>query len=454
MSSLFQETDEGQLYEDDQCWNCDETTTEASTRSGTTDSDSSPTVTKDNTKSNNHDCTYRKTKVYSKDSGTFSPSAWENENETIYFQFRDEYVPLVYHPTVSREAAYLAIASKPFLTWAAKTGRKFGSNRIDCRQVEIQSVDFDMSMGCRVDMIKIRVDAVLVDEEENYGDNVKMKKADKLKCKGNRRISREIPKDLNHSYSKDISGTFCLRNNSVGLLVEFVCIDDQSSWSLLVDHPSMAIGAISALELPTGYIDDEDGDTIHGEIMRDIEDMCQIKVSVGSTINLGKKAYESHSLHNEIGTCPSVNGSSEFVKMLYLRKEITKRELRKMMRKFSQQREENHTKLKTLRAVPLDDLWKISADSKVCNALFFLEKARPMLELLLVEEQEKQFEEDFRVVDKENSRKSLGTKHQHQLRRQDPQQGGEHNGIRNKWSMLSNSMRNVTSKTLNGASMM
>lgn len=266
------------------------------------------------------------------------------QKDLLSFTFRGKDVPVVHNDCIPREVAILAISSAPFVRWAAKISRKFGTKRIDCHLVEIQSVDLSQT---KVQMIKIKVDSILVDEDFDF-------------------------------VGESISQAFCLRDNSVSLLVDLVCEEDGESWSVLADKPSMAIGAISALELPTGYIDEEDGDTIMGNLIEDINNACGLKVSLTNTINIGEKAYEQHSIRNKIGVCPSLQTNSEFVKILYLKKHIKKNDLSQMMKKFNKQRD--HGQISTLRAIPLKDIWKVSADAKVFSALFLLQMAEPTLD--------------------------------------------------------------------------
>ena len=158
--------------------------------------------------------------------------------------------------------------------------------------------------------------------------------------------------------------------------MKFYCdaATNASSDILLCNIPiyRTAIGAISALELPPGIIDD-DGDNITGDVIQDIKEACNAQITMRNIINLGKKAYEAHSINNEIGLCPSLHSNSEFVKTMYLRKDVTSEDLRKMRARFSHQRELG--KAATLRLVPLDNLWQVSADMKVHCALFLLQKA-------------------------------------------------------------------------------
>jgi len=104
---------------------------------------------------------------------------------------------------VTYDMATMALDSSPFMQWQTNMSRAVGTKRLEVRHVEIQSVDF---IDDRVDMIKMNTACVLIDEELQTEEEV-------------------------------ISGVCYLRDNYVALLIELVCIDDETSWSLLVDHP-------------------------------------------------------------------------------------------------------------------------------------------------------------------------------------------------------------------------
>ena len=213
-----------------------------------------------------------------------------------------------------------------------------GNKRLEIRHVDIQSVDF---VEDRVDMIKMSTACVLIDEELDLEEEV-------------------------------LSGVCYLRDAYVGLLLELVCIEDESSWSVLVDKPRVPVGSVSALELPVGKIDYED-ERLFGFEIAQIEEAFGLEINMNMLTNLSEAAYEYNHLNNELGMCPSPSVSGEHVKIMHLRKEISKDHLLMMRSKFSQQREEGA--LISLRVVPIQEMWKVSADMKIMCALFLLNKA-------------------------------------------------------------------------------
>ena len=131
------------------------------------------------------------------------------------------------------------------------------------------------------------------------------------------------------------------------------------------------IGAVSALELPVGKVDEEEERLLGFEI-EEIEEAFGLELNMCDLINLSDEAYEHNPIRNE-GMCPCPGQSGEQVKIMHLRKEISRGHLLMMRSKFSEKREEGA--LVSLRVIPLADIWKVSADMKVMCALFLLEKA-------------------------------------------------------------------------------
>ncbi len=126
-------------------------------------------------------------------------------NDELSFEFGGRDVAVTYGPSVSYETASLALTSSPFLQWQAKISRSVGTKRIEVRHVDIQTVDF-INNSDVIDSIKIDSHCVLIDEEHD-------------------------------GLEEEINGICFLRDTRVGLLIELSCVDDGTSWSVLVDQP-------------------------------------------------------------------------------------------------------------------------------------------------------------------------------------------------------------------------
>jgi len=276
-----------------------------------------------------------------------------DDDDELSFEFQGYDVPVTYSADVTYDMAAMALESSPFNQWQNKMSRVVGTKHLEIRHVEIQSVDFFEDTS-RVDMIKMNTACALVDEELKTEEEI-------------------------------LSGACYLRDSYVAVLLELFCIEDESSWSILVDKPRVPIGSVTTLELPVGRVDEEE-ERLLGFEMEEIEDAFGLQLNMSDLTNLSKEAYEYNSINNELGMCPSPGHSGEHVKIMKKEKEISKDHLLLMRKKFSAQRE--HGAFVSLRVVPLHEMWKVSADMKIMCALFLLEK---------VNSQEDDFDDEMSV---------------------------------------------------------
>ncbi len=131
------------------------------------------------------------------------------------------------------------------------------------------------------------------------------------------------------------------------------------------------IGAVSALELPVGIMDDDE-EKLYGHEIEEIEEACGLSINMSDLVDLSQQAYARISIENVKGLCPSPSQSAEQVKIMYMKHEISKEHLLRMRARFSEQREQGVTI--TMRVIPTRDLWKVTSDMKVICALFLLQK--------------------------------------------------------------------------------
>jgi ADP-sugar diphosphatase len=259
-------------------------------------------------------------------------------DDELSFEFQGCDVPVTYSTDVTFYMATMALESSPFNQWQNKMGRVVGTKHLEIRHIEIHSVDF---LDEKVDMIKMKTTCALIDEEVKTEEEI-------------------------------LSGVCYLRDSYVGVLLELFCIEDETSWSILVDKPRIPIGSVTALELPVGRVDEEE-ERLFGFEINEIEEAFGLQLYMSDLTNLTEEAYAHNSINNELGMCPSPGHSGEHVKIVHLKKEISKDHLLLMRSKFSEQREQGA--LVSLRVVPLNEMWKVSADMKIMCALFLLEKA-------------------------------------------------------------------------------
>jgi ADP-sugar diphosphatase len=121
---------------------------------------------------------------------------------------------------------------------------------------------------------------------------------------------------------------------------------------------------VSCLELPAGMIDSVN-DGIAGTAAKEMEEECGIKIRPSDLTDLTQLACQEAELAGHLpcsGIAPSPGGCDEFLRYTYVERKVTKEDLDRMRGRLAGLRE--HGEYITLRVVPLEDMWKISADNK------------------------------------------------------------------------------------------
>jgi ADP-sugar diphosphatase len=176
---------------------------------------------------------------------------------------------------------------------------------------------------------------------------------------------------MTHHESR-LPGICFLRGHAVSIFVALFCdeiADDGSTivekrYSLLVEQPRVPIGAVSVLELPAGMIDDEH-ESVAGIAVKEMEEECGIVVRPSDLIDLTELALGQVVQNGHLpiaAIAPSGGGCDEFVRFMYLEKKVTIEELNAMRGRLSGLRD--HGEFITLSVVPMEDVWKVSGDSK------------------------------------------------------------------------------------------
>lgn len=121
----------------------------------------------------------------------------------------------------------------------------------------------------------------------------------------------------------------------------------------------------SVLELPAGMLDDE-SESITGIAVKEMAEECGIIVQSTDFVDLTALAFDTAVRDGHLpmaALAPSGGGCDEMIRYLYLEKEVTVAELHEMQGRLQGLRDE-HGECITLTVVPLNDVWKISGDSK------------------------------------------------------------------------------------------
>ena len=154
-------------------------------------------------------------------------------------------------------------------------------------------------------------------------------------------------------------GICFLRGNAVSVFVALLCSDDDVSekaqYSLLVEQPRVPVGQVSALETPAGMMDDSTS-TVAGIAVQEMKEECGIDVRPTDLVDLTMLAGFPD------GIAPSPGGCDEKVRYMYMEKKVTKIELEQMKQRLTGLRE--HGEFIVLQVVPMEDVWKISGDTK------------------------------------------------------------------------------------------
>jgi ADP-sugar diphosphatase len=137
-------------------------------------------------------------------------------------------------------------------------------------------------------------------------------------------------------------------------------------WTL---HYRIPVGQVDCLELPAGMMDN-DTHTIQGTAVHEMEEECGIILDDPSQfVDLTHLAFQGRK-QGSAGVPMSQGGCDERIKFLYLEKQVTRAQLDQMRNRTTGLRDEGE--FITLRVVPYDDVWRISADSK---AIMYVNRA-------------------------------------------------------------------------------
>lgn len=133
------------------------------------------------------------------------------------------------------------------------------------------------------------------------------------------------------------------------------CLSDE-----ITHRYRIPIAQVDCLELPAGMMDD-DTQTIQGVAVHEMEEECGIVIDASELVDLTRLAFEGCKV-GSTGVPLSQGGCDERMRFLYLEKHVTQAQLDQMRNRLTGLREEGE--VITLRVVPYDDVWRISADSK------------------------------------------------------------------------------------------
>lgn len=130
------------------------------------------------------------------------------------------------------------------------------------------------------------------------------------------------------------------------------------------------------LELPAGMIDEE-GDSIAGTAVREMEEECGIALKPSELLDLTELGTRDAVANGRLlfpGIAPSPGGCDEFLRILYVEKTVSTQQLQRMKGRLGGLQDEGE--MITLHVVPFDDVWRVSGDSNAMCGLFLLDQLR------------------------------------------------------------------------------
>ena len=102
---------------------------------------------------------------------------------------------------------------------------------------------------------------------------------------------------------------------------------------------------------------DDDSNTIKGTAVKEMEEECGIIIQAEELVDLTQFTQKGGG-----GIPLSQGGCDEYMRFFYLEKSVSKSQLDSMRNRLTGLRQEGE--VITLRVVPYEDVWRISADSK------------------------------------------------------------------------------------------
>jgi len=157
-----------------------------------------------------------------------------------------------------------------------------------------------------------------------------------------------------------VPGIVFMRGGSVGILVLLSC--EGKEYALLTKQPRVPLGLDSFPEIPAGMLDGSGA--FAGKAAEEMREETGIVIQEKDLVDMTTLAYGDKFK----GVIPSSGGCDEFIRLFLFRKEVTPAELKDLMGKEGLgNRDEGE--IITLDIVPLEDLWKVTADCKALSAL-------------------------------------------------------------------------------------
>eukprot|EP01086_Lenisia_limosa_P007375 TRINITY_DN27054_c0_g1_i1.p1 TRINITY_DN27054_c0_g1~~TRINITY_DN27054_c0_g1_i1.p1 ORF type:complete len:257 (+),score=59.72 TRINITY_DN27054_c0_g1_i1:177-947(+) len=167
--------------------------------------------------------------------------------------------------------------------------------------------------------------------------------------------------------SAPIPGIVFMRGGSVAILVILEC--DGQKFTVVTRQPRIPIGSFDMIEIPAGMLDGSGHFT--GVAAKELEEETGIKIDASELIDLTKMAYGN----KYPGMYPSPGGCDEIIRLFAYKTSVTKAKLDELKGKCTGVIEEGERI--TVDVLPLQDLWKVTSDSKALSAMCLFDRLFP-----------------------------------------------------------------------------
>jgi len=162
---------------------------------------------------------------------------------------------------------------------------------------------------------------------------------------------------------KTCPGIIFMRGGAPAILVVLKKSDDGRLFTITVNQPRIAAGSSSFCEIPAGMLDG-DGN-LAGVAAKEMKEETGLVINEKDLINLTEMAHGPHSGHQGIySTC---GGSDEYNPIFLYRKVVEPKFITDLQGKETGNADEFEQI--TVRVIPFEQLWQVSADSKALSAL-------------------------------------------------------------------------------------
>eukprot|EP01133_Synstelium_polycarpum_P012264 gene12264-14374_t len=239
---------------------------------------------------------------------------------------RTESIPVTIASSLSDIPVDTILNAPNFVKWVQKMDKQ---DKLQVKSINVQSVDM---FGKNVGFLKFKAEVLALPD------------------------NRPVP------------GIVFCRGGSVAILVILKSKESGKEFSLLTVQTRVPAASFNYAEIPAGMLDGS-GHFV-GVAAKEMKEETGIDVTEDKLVDLTSLAYGA----DADGMFPSPGGCDEYIRLFLFRDTLDQAKIDELQNKCTGCLSENESI--TLDVVPLEDLWKRSADGKTLSALFLYEKLK------------------------------------------------------------------------------